>query len=63
MEQSAGMRLSRGQLWALAAAAAIVGLALVPLIATSDTASDRGLWIARQLLPLIRVVGEHAHAV
>ena len=50
MEQSAGMRLSRGQLWALAAAAAIVGLALVPLIATSDTASDRGLWIALDLV-------------
>ena len=50
MEQSAGMRLSRGQLWALAAAAAIVGLALVPLIAASETLSDRGLWIALDLV-------------
>jgi signal transduction histidine kinase len=50
VEQSAGMRLSRGQLWALATAAAIVGLALVPLIAASDTLSDRGLWIALDLV-------------
>jgi signal transduction histidine kinase len=49
VEQSAGMRLSRGQLWALAAAAAFVGLALVPLIAASDT-SERGLWIALDLV-------------
>jgi signal transduction histidine kinase len=44
------MRLSRGQLWALAAAAAIVGLALVPLIAASEATSERGLWIALDLV-------------
>jgi signal transduction histidine kinase len=41
---------SRGLLWALAAAAALIGIALVPLIATSELVHDRGLWIALELV-------------
>jgi signal transduction histidine kinase len=44
------MRLSRGPLWALGAAAALTGLALVPLIASAEFASDHGLWIALDLV-------------
>jgi signal transduction histidine kinase len=44
------MRLSRFQLWAIAAAAALVGAALVPLVATNDVLPDRGLWIALDLV-------------
>jgi signal transduction histidine kinase len=46
------MRLSRVQLWALAAAAVLSGAALVYLIATSDFAPDRGFWI-----PAVVVIG------
>jgi signal transduction histidine kinase len=46
------MRLSRGRLWALAAAAVLSGAALVYLIATSDFAPDRGFWI-----PAVVVIG------
>ena len=46
------MRLSRGQLAALAAAAVLSGAALVYLIATSDIAPDRGFWI-----PAVVVIG------
>jgi signal transduction histidine kinase len=44
------MRLSRGLLYALAGAAVLVGGGLVPLIATSDFAPDRGLWVALDLV-------------
>src|SRR5215207_9196987 len=44
------MRLSRAQLWGIGAAAALTGLALVPLLATSDWNNDRGLWIALDLV-------------
>jgi signal transduction histidine kinase len=44
------LELSRGRLWAIAAAAAFVGLALVPLIATNERLADRGLWIALTLV-------------
>jgi signal transduction histidine kinase len=43
--------LGRTQLWSIAAAAVLVGGALVVLVATSDVAADRGLWIL--LTPLI----------
>jgi signal transduction histidine kinase len=44
------VRLSRGRLWALGLAAALFGVALVPLIATAEFASDHGLWIALDLV-------------
>jgi signal transduction histidine kinase len=44
------MRLSRGQLWALAGAAALVGLALVTLIAANEAMPRRGLSIALDLV-------------
>lgn len=44
------MRLSRGGVWAIAAASAAVGLALVPLLAGSDFLTDRGFWIAADLV-------------
>jgi signal transduction histidine kinase len=44
------MRLSRGLLWALAAVAALLCAALVFLIAAAGHASDRGLWIAADLV-------------
>ena len=44
------MKPSRGWLWAKGIAAALVGLALVPLIATSDFADRQGLWIALTLV-------------
>jgi signal transduction histidine kinase len=44
------MRLSRFQLWAVAATAALVGAAFVPLVATNDLLPDRGLWIALDLV-------------
>jgi hypothetical protein len=44
------MRLSRGGLWAIAGAAAAIGLALVPLIAASDLISDHALWIELDLV-------------
>jgi signal transduction histidine kinase len=44
------VRLGRGWLWAIGGAAALIGLALVPLIATADFHSDRGLWIALDLV-------------
>ena len=40
-----GVRLNRWLLWTLAITSAAVGLALVPLLATSDFLTDRGLWI------------------
>jgi signal transduction histidine kinase len=44
------VRLTRGWLWAIGGAAAAIGIALVPLIATANLASDRGLWIALDLV-------------
>ena len=44
------MKLSRGRLWAIGLGAAAAGLALVPLLATSDWSSERGLWIALDLV-------------
>jgi signal transduction histidine kinase len=44
------MRLGRAQLWGIGAAAALTGLALVPLLATSDWNDQRGLWIALDLV-------------
>jgi signal transduction histidine kinase len=44
------VRLSRSWLWGLGGAAAAVGIALVPLIATADFQSERGLWIALDLV-------------
>jgi signal transduction histidine kinase len=43
------MRLTRGRLWGIGAAAALVGAALVPLLATSWS-PDHGLWIALDLV-------------
>jgi signal transduction histidine kinase len=44
------MRLSRGQLGAIATAAVLAGAALVYLIATAEFAPDHGLWIAADLV-------------
>jgi signal transduction histidine kinase len=44
------MTLSRRWLVALATAAAVCGLALVPLLATSDFLADPGLWITLDLV-------------
>jgi signal transduction histidine kinase len=44
------MRLTRGRLSAIGLGAAAAGLALVPLLATSDWSHDRGLWIALDLV-------------
>jgi hypothetical protein len=44
------VRLSRPLLWGLAAAAAAIGLALAPLVATADFISDRGLWTVLDLV-------------
>jgi signal transduction histidine kinase len=44
------VRLSRGGVWAIAAGSAAVGLALVPLLASSDFLTDRGFWIAADLV-------------
>jgi signal transduction histidine kinase len=44
------MRPTRALLWALGIAAAVVGAALVPLIATADSAEDRQLWIVLDLV-------------
>jgi signal transduction histidine kinase len=44
------MRLSRGALAAVAAAAVLACAALVSLIATAEFASDRGIWIAASLV-------------
>jgi signal transduction histidine kinase len=52
-----GMRLSRGQLWALAAAAVLTGAVLVYLIATAEFAPDHGLWIAADLVIGLGFVG------
>jgi hypothetical protein len=37
------MKLSRGRLWGIGAAAALTGAALVPLIATAEVAGDHGI--------------------
>jgi signal transduction histidine kinase len=44
------VRLSRPLLWALALAAAAIGLALAPLVATADFISDRPLWVVLDLV-------------
>jgi hypothetical protein len=44
------VRLSRGLLAAIAAAAVVCGFGLVYLIATADFGSDHGLWIAADLV-------------
>jgi signal transduction histidine kinase len=44
------VRLTRGWAWAIGGAAAAVGIALVPLIATADYQSDHGLWITLDLV-------------
>jgi hypothetical protein len=44
------VRLSRGLLGGLAAASAVIALALVPLLATSDYLPDRGFWIVLDLV-------------
>jgi signal transduction histidine kinase len=44
------VRLTRGWLWAIGGAAAAIGIALVPLIATADDQSETGLWIALDLV-------------
>jgi signal transduction histidine kinase len=44
------VRLSRTQLWVLGAAAGLIGVALIPLIATSEFAPDQGLWITLDLV-------------
>jgi len=44
------MRLTRARLWGVGLAAAVTGLALVPLIGESQTNDDRGLWIALTLV-------------
>jgi signal transduction histidine kinase len=44
------VRLSRGGAWAIAALSAAIGLALVPLLATSDFLPDKGLWISLDLV-------------
>jgi signal transduction histidine kinase len=51
------MRLSRGLLAAIAATAAVCGLALVYLLATAEFASDHGLWIAADLIIGLGFVG------
>jgi signal transduction histidine kinase len=43
------VRVSRQLLWALAAASAAIAVGLVPLLATSDFASDRAFWIVLDL--------------
>ena len=44
------MRVTRARLWGVGLAAALTGLALVPLIGESQTNDDRGLWIALTLV-------------
>ena len=44
------MRLTRARLWVIGVAAAAVGIALVPLIATAESSGDHGLWIALTLV-------------
>jgi signal transduction histidine kinase len=44
------VRLSRGGVWAIAAASAAIGIALVPLLATSDFLPDKGFWISINLV-------------
>ena len=44
------MKLGRGQLWGIGAAAALAGAAIVPLLATADGTNERGLWIALDLV-------------
>ena len=51
------MRPSRGLLWTLAGAAVVVGAVLAYLIATSGFRSDRGLWIAADLVIGLGFVG------
>jgi hypothetical protein len=46
------VRLSRGLLWAFGAASAAIAVALAVLLATSDFAIDRALWIV-----LVVVIG------
>jgi signal transduction histidine kinase len=43
------VRVSRQLIWALAAASAAIAVGLVPLLATSDSASDRAFWIVLDL--------------
>ncbi len=44
------MRLSRGWLWGIGAAAAFAGAAIAPLIATAHFEPDRGLWVGLDLV-------------
>jgi signal transduction histidine kinase len=51
------MRLSRGTLAALAAAAVLAGAAVASLIATADHTSERGVWVVADLVIGLGFVG------